>query len=311
MVKHKDSKLAHLKSLEAFAVVMESGSITKAANELGVTQPSVSQHIQRLENIFETDLFIRRNGRVFPTERAKILFEDVEELLSGVDKTFSKWRRGQTREVSQLRICASFSNCSLVLPHLLTKLPRQNSMHFQVTSASVEESITALIDNRADVAFQTKPLDHSSIENNLFIAARQVCVLPKNHPLAKKEIISATDLDQQKMISVSKGDPCYQEHRDILRRHGLKIQNLLETPYSTLAMQMAEEFNALYIGNILIAELFCQKNPGLVWREIDEFDQKTNFYFAVSPWLKNSDTEQELAHSIQDAFADLSTKLML
>jgi len=69
--------------------------------------------------------------------------------------------------------------------------------------------------------------------------------------------------------------------------------------------------NALYIGNVLIAELFCQKNPGLVWREIEEFDQKTHFYFAVSPWLQNSDTEGELTQAIEEAFAELSENLNL
>ncbi|WP_419905273.1 LysR substrate-binding domain-containing protein [Kiloniella sp.] len=307
----KESKLAHLKSLEAFAAVMDTGSITKAAEYLGVTQPSISQHIQRLENTFEIELFMRQNGRVFPTERAKILHEDVEELLTGIDKTFTKWRRGQTRQVNQLRICASFSNSSLVLPHLLTRLPRQASMHFQVTSASQEESVAALIENRADVAFHTKPLDHKSIENRRFLSARQVCVLPKAHPLADKTQLTVADLQNQKMISVPKSDPCYLEHQEIVQRHNLQIQNLLETPYSTLAMQMAEEFNALYIGNVLIAELFCQKNPGLVWREIDEFEQKTHFYFAVSPWLQNSNTETELKRAIDDAFAELSHQLGL
>lgn len=307
----KESKLAYLKSLEAFAAVMETGSLTKAAGKLGVTQPSISQHIQRLETTFETELFMRQNGRVFPTERAKILYEDVEDLLSGIDKTFTKWRRGQTRQLNQLRICASFSNSSLVLPHLLTKLPRQASMHFQVTSASQEDSVIALTENRADVAFHTRPLDHKSIENQRFLSARQVCILPTTHPLAVKTQLAVADLQNQKMISVPKSDPCYSEHQDIIRRHKLQIQNLLETPYSTLAMQMAEEFNALYIGNVLIAELFCQKNPGLVWREIEEFEQKTHFYFAVSPWLQSSETERELKQAIPDAFAELSAKLGL
>ncbi|WP_417455425.1 LysR family transcriptional regulator [Kiloniella sp.] len=307
----KESKLAHLKSLEAFAAVMEGGSITKAAEKLGVTQPSVSQHIQRLESAFETELFIRQNGRIFPTERAKILLDDVESLLAGIDKTFRKWRRGQTKQLSHLRICASFSNCSLVLPHLLTRLSGQNTMHFQVTSASIEESVSALVENRADVAFHTKPLDHGSIENQRFLSARQVCVMPKTHPLAVHNALSPVDLDTQRMISVPKTDPCYPEHQEIMRRYNLEVQNLLETPYSTLAMQMAEDFDALYIGNVLIAELFCQKNRNLCWREIKEFDQKTNFYFAVSPWLQNSETERALKRSIADAFSELNSRLQL
>ncbi len=91
----------------------------------------------------------------------------------------------------------------------------KESMNFQVTSASIEQSIMALIENHADVAFHTKPIEHKSIENRRFISARQVCVLPKSHSLAQKDKLCVADLQNQKMIFVPKTDPCYHEHQDI------------------------------------------------------------------------------------------------
>jgi len=70
-----------LKSLAVFAVVMRTNNLSVAADQLGMTQPAVSQTVQRLRVHFDDKLFVRTGRGTRPTPRAIELLGPVEEVL--------------------------------------------------------------------------------------------------------------------------------------------------------------------------------------------------------------------------------------
>src|SRR5262249_33138098 len=75
-----------LKQFVAFATVAKHRSITQAARALAVSQPSISKHLKLLENKYKVKLFSRETGRLELTEDGLGLLEDVEIVLSQLDK---------------------------------------------------------------------------------------------------------------------------------------------------------------------------------------------------------------------------------
>ncbi|MEC8625059.1 MAG: LysR family transcriptional regulator, partial [Bdellovibrionota bacterium] len=77
----------NLNLLRIFEKVYETKSMTRASQELFMTQSGVSQNIKHLEEILELKLFDRVKQRLLPTEKASILYENCKKNLRGIEQT--------------------------------------------------------------------------------------------------------------------------------------------------------------------------------------------------------------------------------
>ena len=73
-----------IRALHTFLTIMETGSITAAANQLNVTQSAVSHGLEKLRGIFQDELFLRAGRGIKPTPRAERLFDELKPLLANV-----------------------------------------------------------------------------------------------------------------------------------------------------------------------------------------------------------------------------------
>ncbi len=283
-----------------------------AAKKLGVSQPAVSQLIKKLEKAVGAPLFIRRNGLIFPTDRASSLRDDVEQLLMQLDKIQMQLNFSSSNNLTlnPLRFSASLSVINEILPRVLSQIHHSKpDMLFYVNSLPIANMSKAIRRGNVDFTLSTRKINHASIISKKLLSAREVCVMPIDHKLSKKDSLSVQDLNNEKMIMSSKTDPSYDEHRSLLYKNKIRYQKLLESPFATLSLAMIPEFNALSINNILIAELVCQHNKNLTWRYIDEFKHLTSFYLSMPPWLFQSATESLFLEGFHKALNETTKKL--
>lgn len=73
-----------IRALHTFLTIMETGSITAAANQLNVTQSAVSHGLEKLRGIFQDELFLRAGRGITPTPRAEQLFDELKPLLANI-----------------------------------------------------------------------------------------------------------------------------------------------------------------------------------------------------------------------------------
>lgn len=307
-----NQKINRFKYIEAFSEVISSGSVSAAAKNLGVSQPAVSQLIKKLENAVGVPLFIRRNGLIFPTARADSLRDDVEQLLTQLDKIQMQLNFGRSSELTlnPLRFTASLSFINEMMPMVIAHIHNlKPEMLFYVNSLPAAGMTQALLGGNVDFALNTKQLDHANIINKKLFSAREVFVMPANHPLAVKSKLSLKDIDNEKMILSSRTDPSYETHRALLYNHRVRFQKILESPFSTLSLSMIPQLQALSITNVLIAELVCQHNDDITWRYVDEFTHETDFYLSMPPWLHDSTTEKLVLSSFKDCLKETTDKL--
>ncbi|MBU1294895.1 MAG: LysR family transcriptional regulator, partial [Gammaproteobacteria bacterium] len=78
-----------IKLLVAFVTIMEEGSVSRAAERLGVTQPALSKSLQRLRELFKDSLFTRQAYGLSPTARASELHDLIQPILNSLSELMS------------------------------------------------------------------------------------------------------------------------------------------------------------------------------------------------------------------------------
>jgi DNA-binding transcriptional LysR family regulator len=164
--------------LKTFLDLIESKSFTRTAERLYMTQPGVTQHIQKLEEHFECPLLIRQ-GKTFKLSEkghhlalyARRLFLDyqgLQDILKGDDPSSGECR------------VASPGSFGLKLFDILLKSKMKNPGLTILFTAAPNSSIAPLlIERKIDLGFVTKEVDHPEISCSAFTEEKLLLILPK------------------------------------------------------------------------------------------------------------------------------------
>ena len=131
--------------LEIFYAVMTNGTVTAAARQLGVSQPSVTITLKQAEAAFGIQLFLREGGRLIPTEEARLLFEEASRAHDALD-AFTMMAEGlKLGQGGHVRV-ASVPTLSLdLLPDAIAAFEaRHSGFRYSVTTLDSEVIIDQL-----------------------------------------------------------------------------------------------------------------------------------------------------------------------
>lgn len=160
----------NLKQLEAFVKVTESGSFSKAAKLLFLTQPTVSAHISSLEKELDSRLFVRNTKEVKLSEEGKQLYQyarQMVELEKEIEQVFSKDAHCEEKCIT---IATSTIPAQYVLPAILAKFretyPDEQFRISENDSCGVVEQVAG---HMVDIGFTGTVLEKSIADICLFI----------------------------------------------------------------------------------------------------------------------------------------------
>ena len=187
--------MMNLWHLEVFHEVMLTDSLTKAASNLGRTQPAVSACIAGLENDIGYKLFERRSGRLHPVPEAHYLMTEAEEILNRVGALERAMKGSNGGIPNQLNIVSMPIFAEFFVPRLITnfvdKYPQTRFLLFSSSSPQVYEHVAS---QQFDVGLAERN-PASELVNSSHIEVDCICALPADSPLASKPFVTPTDLD--------------------------------------------------------------------------------------------------------------------
>ena len=296
-------RIRRLKYIEAFSAVISTGSISAAARQLDVSQPAVSQLIKKLEQAVGAPLFVRRNGAIFPTGRAENLREDAIELLAQLDRFQTQLNYRETNLLSTIRMTATLSITNEILPPIINEIHRRHpKAKYYVSSIPLTAMIDSLTQAHVDFAFHTRPLDHPQVRNETLAEVAQVAVMPRTHPLAKRETLTIDDIRGCKLVGLTRNDPSYQYYSELWQRHKIPTQHILQSPFASFSMQMVHTFQALSFNNVLMAKSACAKDSNLTWKYVEGVDQITPYFVALADRNYGQQTHQLIKECFAASF---------
>jgi len=176
-----------LRHLRYFLAVAEAGHVTRAAEQLGMQQPPLSQQIRALERELGVQLFRRKPRGVELTEPGQALLADARAVFAHVDHAVAATRR--TARGEQGRIAVGFTSSAPFHPFVPRVIRAFRDSFPQVALTLDESGTTELIDDlraeRMDAAFIRTPVaDPMGLTVNPLLEEAMVVALPASHPLA-------------------------------------------------------------------------------------------------------------------------------
>ncbi len=193
----------NLRHIEVFHAIMQTGSVTGAAQLLNVTQPAISNLLRHAEQQIKFKLFERVGGRLQPTAEAAYLFPEVQEIFSRLNtfkETLNEVRNGR---YGSLAIAASPTVVNAYLPKAVAQLRRQApgaqiTVHSLPTAKAIEERVSQ---RGADIGIVYAPVGDAGVAFEEVTRSPVICALPHRSPLTERDVVETEDLASTTVVT--------------------------------------------------------------------------------------------------------------
>jgi DNA-binding transcriptional LysR family regulator len=222
------SQLLDPHQLAIFLAAAEALNFSRAAERLGMSQPSVTQHIHALEQHFDTPLFIRTGNRITLSEAGQALVPLARQMVAVSQRTGEVMEALKGEVQGQLNIGCSTTPGKYILPVLLADFMRRYPRVQATCNVSQRtQALQMLEDGRVHLAFSSS-LDEFSgnIEFRKFISDPVVLIVPLGHRWTGVESIPAQELRGERFIFREEEAGTFRVVRSGLARVGVNVSDL-------------------------------------------------------------------------------------
>ena len=246
-----------LNLLRAFDAVLREGSVTAAAERLGLSQPAMSNALSRLRRIVGDPLFMRTPGGMRPTAFAQQLAAPVRQALDLIHATLLA-RPGFDPRTSQrvFRLQLSDVGEIVFLPPLLERLQREApGVRIETQPLPQDEVSDALASGEADLAVGFLPrLSEGVVQKHLF-RDRYVCLVRSDHPKIGSRLSLAQFLAATHVLVSARGS-AHEIVEQTLRNKGLQRRIALRVPhFSVVPMILARTDHMVIVPEGLVGAI--------------------------------------------------------
>jgi LysR family transcriptional regulator, low CO2-responsive transcriptional regulator len=215
--------------LRTFVAVRRHGNLTRAAEDLFLSQPAVSRRIARLERSLGLPLFERLGKSLHLTEAGEALAREADVLIGSVDRLAETIRSRRAGELGRLRIGASTTPGLYLLPRVLVRFRRRRpgvEVRYAIeNSLHIEEKI---VRNELDVGFVGAHLTHAALRIRPVLQDEVVCYAAKTHALAKRRSVAPKELERETCVVREPGSATRRMVDAWLRRSRVRLSQTIE-----------------------------------------------------------------------------------
>jgi LysR family transcriptional regulator, cyn operon transcriptional activator len=218
-----------IRHLRYFLAVAEAGSFSRAADRLGISQPSVSQQMRDLEAGLRVPLFQRRGKRILLTPRGLIFQEHARAVLHQLENFLQELNSepGELRGALRLGVIPVL-NVALV-PNLLGSFTADHpAISITVEEISSTEIETALEEGRMDVGLGFLTRHSPNLRYERLCTDEFALIVARNHPWLKCRSIDFSKLHQQRMLQLPDTFVMRRMADEICRKHKVRPHVIAE-----------------------------------------------------------------------------------
>ncbi len=213
--------------LQVFHAVAQRLSFTKAAEELFITQPAVTRHIQEIESHYKVKLFERNGSRIQLTPAGEVLLQYTRQLFDLYRNLEFDLNHFSKKSAGQLRIGASTSVAQYVLPPVLAAFHRKfPDVKVSLAINNTEQVEHALRDQTIDLGIVEGRTRNKTFKYTEFIKDELVLVANSHHTLARKDFLKPAELLHVPLLLREPGSGTLEVLAHALKPLGIRLSQL-------------------------------------------------------------------------------------
>jgi len=268
-----------LAPLRAFVAIMRTGSVTAAADSLGMSQPAVSRMLAGLEDEIGFRLFFREHGRLTPTNEGRRFLEKCEAALSDIDGL-----KQAAKEIAAYRdgiltiLCTPQSGYTIfpnVVSRLYAKYPNVKLNLLVVNRNNVGD---AILRSHYDIGFSALPVEHRNVKVRSIITLPALAVLPATMPVPDRRNLKAEDFQGRDFITLTSDNLIRQQVDMYFILNEIRVRSMIETSSPLIAYNLASQGLGMSIIDPF-TPIFIASNK-VTLRELDADIHLTYGFFA-------------------------------
>lgn len=196
-----------LHKLRIFQTIVESGSFTRAADQLMMTQPTISQQLAMLEAQLGTRLIERdTRRRISLTPAGEALLPYAAKLLAVSAEAAEAARAAADLADRTLRLGVGHTLAIYLLPHLISRFKGQYpSFPVRITVGNTAELLAAVASEMVEVALVGSPAEHPDLVVEPFMQDQLVVIVPPGDPWASRSEVDLAEIPQRTVLTREPG----------------------------------------------------------------------------------------------------------
>ncbi|WP_027854900.1 LysR family transcriptional regulator [Marinobacterium litorale] len=250
-----------LNLVRTFVVLYESRSVTLAAEQLFVTQPSVSYALSRLRDLLNDRLFVRTREGMQPTAVATQLYHVLRQSLTQIESTIES-ARGFEALISEKRFTVAMTDLGemTLLPHIFRELQHQApNVELEIVPLEIDKAYEWMVTGKVDAVICSRPIAGSDVERRVILEERYVCVMnaqiaPQGDELTMEQFLEY----KHAVVSRSLGHGLAEE---VMAELGVRRKVSLVLQHFSILPSVLRETDLLAIVPGKIAQAFSTMAP--------------------------------------------------
>ena len=214
----------NIAELEALKAVAETGSFTRAADRLGMSQPGLSRQIPRLERELGTRLLERRGTGAILTDAGRESMQFAIRTISDFDALVSRFGPDPAALTGSIRIVASSTPAEYLVPALISEFTREHTgISVEVLVSDSAQVARTLGDRQADLGLSGMPSISTGYSTVPVAKDEVVLAVSPNHKFAEQRTITIDQLRDENIIEREGGSGTWQTVVHALSAAGVEL----------------------------------------------------------------------------------------
>ncbi len=268
-------KQNRLQQLRGFYYAAREKSISRAAERMSLSQPSVSLQIQALERELHAKLFERRGPRIDLTPDGQILLKLAQPLVEGIDALEDDFaaRRDQV-DRGRVDLAAGGSTILYVLPRFVEAFVKAYpGIELKIHNVTGKAGLALLREGEVDFAVGPLLDTPDDVVFYPILSYEPVLITPKKHPLAAKDRVSLKDISKYPLILPPRQLSTWRMVEGVFTQHGLSYEVKLEVG----GWEVIKTYVELGLGISIVMSICITGDENLAVKPVGKFFPKRTY----------------------------------
>jgi LysR family transcriptional regulator, regulator for metE and metH len=281
--------MIEIRHLMLIREIASTGNMTRAAQKLFLTQPSLSHQLKEIESRLGVQLFLRVNKTLVLTAEGTMVLQAALEILPRIESLEKGIGQGNGK-ANQLRISTHCYTCYHWLPPLMQKFSLKNArIEFDVVTEAMNNPVEFILKNEIDIAIMNSKTEDNGVHFEKLFDDEQVLIVTNDHPLAGKEFVRPKDFENENLIIYKESFDADYFVTHILMPAGVTPKRVTKMQLTEARVELVKAGLGVTVLSRWLVSHFVHKNSNLKFIRITKKGFYRTWFLASLKQKRNDD----------------------